>query len=692
MKKAGFILLVIVCSVLFFGAVPSGAVRPGGAPVRAGANRWTALGPDGACVPGLVRNPKLPSELFAVTSFGLLYRSGDNGASWTLRSRVSESSQSNFLDLAIDPLTPSTLYALDTNAVYKSVDKGAKFARHPFPANTGSQGRLAIHPVHPRIVYVAGMEWYGPQADKYRLAALKSADGGETWSVHKIQTATDAAYAMDIVIAPASPAILYACGSSHNPFAPYYTAVVFRSSDGGVTWRDVTPDFMRSQLHTWAVAVDPTNPNRAYVTFDGHSDSGVARTRDGGSTWEKQASPAWMGYVFALKIDPADSRTLYGAGESVFFKSTDGGVSWTPVQNGYYGAGKRILARGKTVHVASVGGIFRSVNAGGSFAPGHKGIRASEVVDFALAPAATGNRTGSAATLYAGVDGYGLFKSTNGGSAWAKVDDFPGSDRPVSVAAAKTDARRVYFTTYNNLFPRVSRSLDGGTTFEPALQGAGCLNLRLSVAPSDPNRVLAAGHLGPGYSGGVAGLYLSSNGGMDWTEAQLSTVVGTFADTGVYAPSRPSTIYAAARTAAGTPTVLRSLNGGKAWTKVGAPTDPDWTVSTISGLAVHPTKPNTLYAATWFPGIYKSMNGGASWIRLKNGPNGGSCVALNPSAPEEVFVGDDAGIFFSADGGASWTDFSAGLAVKNVVRIEVDGPARLVYAGIRGGGIWRRGF
>lgn len=693
MQKAGSIILVVICAVWLCAAGPAGGGGRDGTARRAGAGAWAELGPEGGTVSGMDRNPKAPSEVYAVTSFGLVYRSGDNGASWKRKTAVSELVAYNFLDLKIDPLTPSTLYVLDASAVYKSVDKGATFSKLPFPSNASSTGRIAVHPTNPRILYVAGLERYGQDQAQFRMAVLKSVDGGQSWSVHKMQASAESGYAMDIAVAAKNPAVLYACGNYHRPLAEWYEAAVFRSTDAGLTWKDVTPDFMRSQIHSWAVVADPTNPSRAYVTYDGHTDSGVARTLDGGATWQKQSYPVQTYYVFALAIDSLNPRTLYGTGEDVTFKSVDGGINWTPVQKGFYGAGTRVLARGKVVHAASNGGVFRSVNAGASFAPGHKGIRASDILSFALVPPGGGGaRTAGAGTLYAGVDGYGLFKSTNGGGAWTKLEDFPGSTRPRSVAAPRSDARRVYFSTYNNLYSRVSRSLDGGKTFEQVLPSAGCMNFRLSIAPSDPDRVLVAGHLGPGLSPGVAGLYLSSNGGIDWYDAQLLSEDGTFADQAVYAPSRPNTIYAAVRTAAGSPAVYKSLNGGLTWTKAGAPTSANSVVSNISGLAVHPTKPNTLYAATSFPGIFKSVNGGASWTRLMNAPPGGSCIALNPSDPEDVFVGTDRGIFHSADDGATWTDISDGLTLKSIAWLEVDGQARLLYAAVRGGGIWRRGF
>ena len=124
MRKSGSIILVVVCAAGLFGAGTAGPGRPEGAARRAVAGAWTALGPEGGSVSGLARNPKAPSEIYALTPFGLVFRSGDNGASWTLRSRVSETSQSVFLDLKIDPLTPSTIFVLDSNAFAKAMQSG----------------------------------------------------------------------------------------------------------------------------------------------------------------------------------------------------------------------------------------------------------------------------------------------------------------------------------------------------------------------------------------------------------------------------------------------------------------------------------------------------------------------------------------------------------------------------------------
>jgi photosystem II stability/assembly factor-like uncharacterized protein len=185
------------------------------------------------------------------------------------------------------------------------------------------------------------------------------------------------------------------------------------------------------------------------------------------------------------------------------------------------------------------------------------------------------------------------------------------------------------------------------------------------------------------------GIFLSTNGGTSWTQVKIYNENGSEADQAALAPSDMKTIYVAGhRYPSWNPILFRSANGGASWTQVTAPASQ----ARVTGLAVHPGSPTTVYATTAWQGNFKSTDGGSSWTKLSCAAYGAYCVAVNPSNPNEVFIGSSDGIDYSADGGATWTDLSAGLAAKNVVWIEIDGPGRLAYAGINGGGVCRRSF
>ena len=205
--------------------------------------------------------------------------------------------------------------------------------------------------------------------------------------------------------------------------------------------------------------------------------------------------------------------------------------------------------------------------------------------------------------------------------------------------------------------------------------------------PADPNRLLAAGYVQSG-SNTYLGAFLSTNGGTSWTQVKIANESGSTARAAAIAPSNVKTIYAAGHTSSWAPLLFRSTDNGVNWSQIAAPSSS----SQILSLAIHPASPNTLIVTTSWGGTFKSIDGGGSWTKLEKAPLEANCVVWNPSNPNEIFVGSREGVFYSADGGATWTDLSAGLAAKNVVGIEIDGPGRMVYVGIFSGGICRRSF
>src|SRR3989442_732771 len=84
------------------------------------------------------------------------------------------------------------------------------------------------------------------------------------------------------------------------------------------------------------------------------------------------------------------------------------------------------------------------------------------------------------------------------------------------------------------------------------------------------------------------------------------------------------------------------------WTNIG----PEG--GTINILAVDPQNPRTVYAGSWFGGIYKSTNAGSSWV--KSGPTAATfALVIDPSNPA-ILYSAGTGIFKSSDGGASWNE------------------------------------
>lgn len=76
--------------------------------------------------------------------------------------------------------------------------------------------------------------------------------------------------------------------------------------------------------------------------------------------------------------------------------------------------------------------------------------------------------------------------------------------------------------------------------------------------------------------------------------------------------------------------------------------------STVNGFAVNPSNPKLMYVAMR-GGIFRSDNAGATWTPVANGPKNVAAIAVNPTKPNEVYAATvDGKIFRSTDGGAQW--------------------------------------
>jgi photosystem II stability/assembly factor-like uncharacterized protein len=249
----------LACAVLLFGMVGS---------AEAGVNVWTRHSPPGP-LQSVSVVPGTPSTLYACITFdySVLFRSTDGGATWddirgylpalgvvaadpsqpmtvyagahhyhapgeprmfkSIEGGVTWRAASTGLEsmdvvhvatIAIDPLTPSTVYAGTTQGVFRSIDGGATWN----PANAGLPIfvalALAIDPIMPSTIYAGG-------AEAYLLRLFKSTDGGDTWDSADTGLPSDQAI-RGLVIDTFTRSTIYAATR----------AGVFKSTDAGSTW------------------------------------------------------------------------------------------------------------------------------------------------------------------------------------------------------------------------------------------------------------------------------------------------------------------------------------------------------------------------------------------------------------------------------------------------------------------------
>ena len=189
------------------------------------------------------------------------------------------------------------------------------------------------------------------------LALLKSTDAGASWSRAGVTDFDAYVLAID----PAVPTTLYA-GT---------TSGVSKSTDGGMTWK---PTALGVEMSVNVLVIDPRKPNVLYAALAGSgypprgSIGGLSKTTDGGMSWfpinnglselMDTRSP-----VSTLVIDPADADILYVAAPGYgVFRSVDAGANWSRFNDGLPNLGVRALAisrgRSSKLYAATDGGIF----------------------------------------------------------------------------------------------------------------------------------------------------------------------------------------------------------------------------------------------------------------------------------------------------------------------------------------------
>ncbi len=222
------------------------------------------------------------------------------------------------------------------NGMYKSVDAGKTWT-HLGLDDTRQIGRVIVDPRDPNVVFVAALgHVYGPNPDR---GVYRSRDGGATWE--KVLYKNENVGAIDLQFDPKNSKIVYAAlwNTRRPPWSIYPPSYgpgggIFKSTDGGTTWKPLTAGLPTEGLGRIGIAVAPTNGRRIYAIIDA-KEGGLYRSEDAGATWTRVSSDQriWgRGWYFCkLAVDPLNADRVYVGNTSVY-RSDNGGASWTAIK------------------------------------------------------------------------------------------------------------------------------------------------------------------------------------------------------------------------------------------------------------------------------------------------------------------------------------------------------------------------
>src|SRR5437867_1349614 len=284
---------------------------------------------------------------------GIFYMAAVNGGVWkttdfgnTWNPIFDDQPTGSVGALAVAPSNPKIIYVgsgeglqrpdLSTgDGLYKSTDGGKTWEHLGF--RDGQQiGAIIVDPRDPNRLFVAVLGHpYGPNAER---GVFRSTDGGRNWQ--KVLYKDENTGAIALAFDPSNAQTIYADlwagrqGPWENGSWQGPESGLFKSTDGGTTWRKLTkglPTFEQG-LGRIGFAIAPSDPNSIYETVDANPQAGgIYVSNDAGESWQKVTGErrVWgRGSDFAeVRVDSKNKDIIYAANTSTY-KSTDGGKTF----------------------------------------------------------------------------------------------------------------------------------------------------------------------------------------------------------------------------------------------------------------------------------------------------------------------------------------------------------------------------
>ena len=613
------------------------------------------------------------------------------------------------------------------NGMYRSTDGGETWTRSGLPTSERI-AKIIVSPENGETAYVAvpGPLW----SDSAERGLYKTTDGGRTWN-QILKGANLSTGCSTIAMDPTNPNVLLAGmwdfrrqgwtfrSGGNGPEAPSSSGL-FRSTDGGATWNEITPEnskgFPKKPYGRLAIAIAPSNAQRVYC-FVESTDSALFVSDDGGATWDKRDKSTWMvwrPFYFAhLTVDPKNPDRLFKT-DGALIMSEDAGKSFAVV-GGFQGAHGDVHdvwidpTNPQIVLAGDDGGMWYSYNGGSKWWKGNN-LPLSQFYHVSVDDA----------------DPYRVYGGLQDNSSWVGQSQYPGGINNAQwenmyggdgfwMFADPSDPDYLYAEYQGGYIARVNRKTLQGRDIQPKPNFKEKLrwnwNTPIALSPTEKGTI----YIGSQF------LFRSRNQGQTWdrispdlttndpakqkqeqsggvtvdnSAAEMHTTIYSISES----PKDKNVIWVG--TDDGNVQVTR--DGGKTWTNTVANVPNLPPNSWVSWVQASNFAPGTAYATfdrhtfgdhTAY--LYKTADFGKTWTPLVtpqelSGVQGYAHVIKEDVVkPDLLFLGTEFGLWISIDGGKQWAQFKGGrfpaVAVRDIAIQPRDN--ELVLA-THGRGIW----
>ena len=311
---------------------------------------------------------------------------------------------------------------------------------------------------------------------------------------------------VSIALHPTKPNLLYIATDE----------AVYKTRDEGATWTRLNGELTRTRVIS--LAIDPQLPANVIAGTNG---DGTYKSPDGGRNWHQFNEGIQKGTISAIVnqvvFNPYGTDTLYAGTTVGVFRSSNGGRTWTERMQGMTEINFVVTLaidpeRPNIMFAGTTGGVYRTKNATESW---EKITTGMVPFDAKMASMALGVNSIvidpiNTHVVYAGTT-QGLFKSSNHGEQWSKIQQTLGDVYISGIQLDPFDTKIVYLATSQG----VRKSTDGGQSWQLKNEGLEATSIRsIQMNPQD-SRILYVGTNG-------AGLHRSRNGGDTWTRLPLN--------------------------------------------------------------------------------------------------------------------------------------------------------------------------
>jgi photosystem II stability/assembly factor-like uncharacterized protein len=663
------------------------------APPAISGARWQPLGPAAIPIYGtstgrmsaIAVHPTNSNILYVGGAQGGVWKTVDGGSTWTpLTDRECSLAMGS---IAIDPINPQIVYAGTGEqhfsgdsyygcGVLRSTDGGASWTRLGAGVlGAPGSGRISRVVIAPSTAGNPATTTVFAASD---LGLFRSTDGGGTWTEVLAGTLGCAGQEVvcstnDLVVHPTDDSILYAAVFSRG---------VFKSADRGSTWVPLPNGFPTFAVGRINIAIAPAAPETVYAAVENMNTGGLLgiwRTSDGGAGWTPLAAgnascrgQCW--YDMYVAVHPANPSTVYFGGVYLY-RSLDAGASFEII-GGNIHVDQHLMAFDprdpQTVYAANDGGIYRSTDGGTTWTSLNNGLELTQFYEgISLHPSdqtvVLGGTQDNCTLQYAGQPMWlPVLCSFDGGFTAIDRDD-------PNVRYAETQWVR------NSGYSGPRRS-DGGY-YSLKING---------ISPLDPALFIPPLVMDPTSSStlyfGTYRLYRTTDRGESWSPIMPNLTGGSRLSAIAPAPSDSRVIYVGEETGL----LLVTADGGTTWEErsSGVPS------RFIEDIAVDRADSRTVYAVVSGFGtghVFRTSDAGITWEdRSGNLPDVPvNAIVLDPANRDFVMVGTDVGVFISSDGGGSWTALDQGMPNVAVIDIAYNPATAALIAATHGRGMFQ---